>query len=174
MINVLRTKNSTLHSKLFFAFLNFKWIKNRFPTCQALNPYLRHVGNVMKRHLWTKNPKSYFWFWWRHTLIKCFYFMLIWNLLSSTNCTPLGLITWRHYPEISCDEHKCTWKPGNMVERHLWTKNPHLFFTRIIFAELFNPYCQISGIWARPFTWKTHPSKNYEYLFSFFKTRVVS
>ena len=69
--------------------------------------------------------------------MEIFYFMLIWNLLSSTNCSPLGLITWRHYPEISCDEHKCTWKPGNMVERHLWTKNPQLFFTRKIFAELF-------------------------------------
>ena len=106
--------------------------------CQkALNPYLRHFGNVRERHLWTKNPQSHFWFWWRHTSIKIFYFMLIWNLLSSTNCTPLGLITWRHYPEISCDEHKCTRKPGNMVERHLWTKNPLLFFTRKIFAELF-------------------------------------
>ena len=41
-------------------------------------------------------------------------------------------------------------------------------------ATSLNPYWQISGIWARPFTWKTHPSKNYEYLFSFFKTRVVS
>ena len=58
---------------------------------------------------------------------KNFYFILIWNLLSSTNCMPLGLITWRHHPEISCDEHKCTWKPGNMVERHLWTKHPQLF-----------------------------------------------
>ena len=37
-----------------------------------------------------------------------------------------------------------------------------------------DPYCQISGIWARPFTWKTHPSKNYGYLFSNFKTRDVS
>ena len=100
------------------------------------NPYLRHFGNVMERHFWTKNPQSHFWFWWRHTSIQIFYFMLIWNLLSSTNCTPLGLITWRHYPEISCDEHKCTRKPGNMVERHLWTKNPPLFFTRKNFAEL--------------------------------------
>ena len=37
-----------------------------------------------------------------------------------------------------------------------------------------NPYWQISGKFLRPFYWKTHPSKNYEYLFSFFKTRVVS
>ena len=84
----------------------------------------------MERHLWTKNPQSHFWFWWRHTSIEIFSFMWIWNLLSSTNCRPLGLITWRHHPEISCDEHKCTWKPGNMVERHLWTKNPQLFFIR--------------------------------------------
>ena len=92
----------------------------------TLNPYLRHFGNVMERHLWTKNPQSHLWFWWRHTSIKIFYFMLIWNLLSSTNCTPLGLITWRHHPEISRDEHKRTQKPGNMVERHLWTKSPHM------------------------------------------------
>ena len=104
---------------------------------RAFNPYLRHFGNVVERLLWTKNPQLHFRFWWRHPSMKIFYFMLIWNLLSSTNCTPLGLITWRHYPEISCDEHKCTWKPGNMVERHLWTKNPQLFFTRIIYAELF-------------------------------------
>jgi len=70
----------------------------------SLNPYLRHFGNVMERHLWTKNPQSHFWFWWRHTSINFFYFMLIWNLLSSTNCTPLGLITWHHHVEISCDK----------------------------------------------------------------------
>ena len=91
-----------------------------------LNPYLRDFGNVMERHLWTKNPQTIFWFWWRHTSIKFFYFMLIWNHMSSPNYTPLGLITWRHHPEISRDEHKCTRKPGNMVERHLWTKNPHM------------------------------------------------
>ena len=27
-----------------------------------INPYLRHFGNVMERHLWTKNPQSHFWF----------------------------------------------------------------------------------------------------------------
>ena len=95
-----------------------------------LNPYLRHFGNVMERHLWTKNPQSHFWFWWRHTWIKFFDFMLIWNLLIGTNCMPLSLITWRHYSEISYDEHKCTRKPGNMVERHSWTKNPQLFFSK--------------------------------------------
>ena len=26
----------------------------------TFNPYLRHFGNVMKRHLWTKNPQSHF------------------------------------------------------------------------------------------------------------------
>ena len=31
----------------------------------------------------------------------------------------------------------------------------------------FNPYWQISGTFLRPFYWKTHPSKNPEYLFSF-------
>ena len=28
----------------------------------TLNPYLRLFGNVMERHLWTKNPQSHFWF----------------------------------------------------------------------------------------------------------------
>ena len=28
----------------------------------SINPYLRHFGNVMERHLWTKNPQSHFWF----------------------------------------------------------------------------------------------------------------
>ena len=131
-LNKISKKINYKYNKIFVT----KMISNvgQFLT---LNPYLRHFGNVMERHLWTKNPQSHFWFWWRHTWIKFFYFMLIWNLLSRTNCMPLGLITWRHYPEISCDEHKCTWKPGNMVERHLWTKNPQLFFTRKIFAELF-------------------------------------
>ena len=32
-----------------------------------------------------------------------------------------------------------------------------------------NLYWQISGKFLRPFYWKTHPSKNHEYLFSFFK-----
>ena len=32
-----------------------------------------------------------------------------------------------------------------------------------------NPYWQIFGKFLRPFYWKTHPSKNQEYLFSFFK-----
>ena len=39
---------------------------------------------------------------------------------------------------------------------------------------IFNPYLQISGTFLRPFYWKTHPSKNHEYLFSFLKNRVVS
>ena len=39
---------------------------------------------------------------------------------------------------------------------------------------LVNPYWQISGTFLRPFYWKIHPSKNHEYLFSFFKNRVVS
>ena len=38
----------------------------------------------------------------------------------------------------------------------------------------FNPYWQISGASHRPFYWKTHPSKNPEYLFSFLKKRVVT
>ena len=37
-----------------------------------------------------------------------------------------------------------------------------------------NPYLQISGTFLRPFYWKTHPSKNPEYLFSFLKNRVVT
>ena len=57
---------------------------------------------------------------------------------------------------------------------------------RVIDADsaitFFNPYWQIlenhpenfskfqfSGWWARPYHWKTHPSKFYEYLFSFCK-----
>ena len=27
-----------------------------------LNPYLEHFGDVVERHLWTKNPQSYFYF----------------------------------------------------------------------------------------------------------------
>ena len=27
---------------------------------RTTNPYLRHFGNVMERHLWTKNPQSHF------------------------------------------------------------------------------------------------------------------
>ena len=80
----------------------------------------------MERHLWTKNPQTHFWFWWRHTSIKFFYCMFIWNHMSSPNYTPLGLITWRHHSEISRDEYKCTRNPGNMVECHLWTKKPHV------------------------------------------------
>ena len=26
----------------------------------TVNPYLRHFGNVMERHLWTKNPPLFF------------------------------------------------------------------------------------------------------------------
>ena len=37
-----------------------------------------------------------------------------------------------------------------------------------------NPDLQISGKFVRPFYWETHPSKNHEYLFSFFKKPVVS
>ena len=157
IITIIFIKKITIIVEIFRVVCHFVWnfcqvnqflkssevtcIREMFITLQilnnVLNPYLRHFGNVMERYLWTKNPQSHYWFWWRHMSIKNFYFMLIWNLLSCTNCTPLGLITWRHYPEISCDEHKCTWKPENMVERHLWTKNPQLFFTRIIFTELF-------------------------------------
>ena len=100
----------------------------RVSTKLVLNPYLRDFGNVMERHLWTKNPQTHFWFWWRHTSINFFYCMFILNHMSSPNYTPLGLITWRHHSEISRDEYKCTRNPGNMVERHLWTKNPHNFF----------------------------------------------
>ena len=92
---------------------------------------------VARTYIWPNFIEFHRTYVWRHTSIKSFYFLLIWNLLSSTNCTSLGLITWRHHPEISCDEQKCTWKPGNMVERHSWTKNPPLFSTRKIFAELF-------------------------------------
>ena len=35
------------------------------------------------------------------------------------------------------------------------------------FIAFLNPYWQISGTFLRPFYWKTHPSKNHEYLFSF-------
>ena len=34
-------------------------------------------------------------------------------------------------------------------------------------SDELNPYWQISGTFLRPFYWKTHPSKNYEHLFSF-------
>ena len=27
-----------------------------------INPYLEHFGDVVERHLWTKNPQSYFYF----------------------------------------------------------------------------------------------------------------
>ena len=40
-------------------------------------------------------------------------------------------------------------------------------FLTLLFCFL-HPFCQISGKWAGPFTWKTHPSKNNENLFSFF------
>ena len=34
----------------------------RDTTRNAINPYLRDFGNVMERHLWTKNPQTHFWF----------------------------------------------------------------------------------------------------------------
>ena len=32
---------------------------------------------------------------------------------------------------------------GNVMERHLWTRNPQLFFTRIIYAELRKKSAQV-------------------------------
>ena len=93
----------------------------------AFNPYLKHFGDVVERHLWKKNPQSHFYFWWRHTSMKIFNFMIIWDDGSSTIYTPLGLITWRHHLEISHDKQKFTRNPGYMVERHLWKKNPHAY-----------------------------------------------
>ena len=28
----------------------------------VVNPYLEHFGDFVERHLWTKNPQSYFYF----------------------------------------------------------------------------------------------------------------
>ena len=108
-------------SAKFLNFGNLLWFAFNW-----VNPYLEHFGDVVERHLLTKNPQSYFYFWWRHTSTKIFNFMIIWDHGSSTIYTSLGLITWRHHLEISRDQQKFIKKPGYMVERHLWTKNPHL------------------------------------------------
>ena len=108
------------------SFLAFRQITNHCRKIQ-FNPYLEHFGDVVERHLWIKNPQSYFYFWWRHTSTKIFNFMIIWDHGSSTIYTSLGLITWRHHLEISRDQQKFIKNPGYMVERHLWTKNPHAF-----------------------------------------------
>ena len=50
------------------------------------------------------------------------------------------------------------------VDRKLDTRSCYVELHR--FGEL-NPYWQISGTFLRPFYWKTHPSKNPGYLFSF-------
>ena len=55
--------------------------------------------------------------------------MIIWDHGSSTIYTSLGLITWRHHLEISRDQQKFIKKPGYMVERRLWTKNPQQIAT---------------------------------------------
>ena len=43
-----------------------------------------------------------------------------------------------------------------------------IFLDEPMVGGFLNPYWQISGKFLRPFYWKTHPSKNHEYLFSFF------
>ena len=62
----------------------------------------------------------------------------------------------------------CTKKLG--VERPTYTNLNRLIaqvVSSITGELLLNPYLQISGTFLRPFYWKTHPSKNPEYLFSF-------
>ena len=46
---------------------SLKWFLNL--SIWAFNPYLRHFGNAMESHLWTKNPQPHFWFWWRHLVL---------------------------------------------------------------------------------------------------------
>jgi len=68
---------------------------------RILNPYLGDFGNVRERHFWTKNPELLFRFWWRHTWLIFFSFIIILNYVSNANYTPpgkirssLGDITW--------------------------------------------------------------------------------
>ena len=94
---------------------------------RSFNPYLGHFGNVMKRLLWTENPHLIFKHWSRDTSTKIFNSMTIWNYKSDTTYISFCVITWRDLSEISRDKWKIIEKPGNIVERPLWTENPHVY-----------------------------------------------
>ena len=79
----------------------------------------------------------------------------------------------------------CQWSVGSLNETQLKMKiifceisevSSGLALNDLIGIDNFyiNPYWQISGTFLRPFYWKTHPSKNHEYPYSFLKNRVVT
>ena len=70
----------------------------------------------------------------------------------------------RKYPEpIFACPRNCSNK-CNVHDRDKKSK----FYNFISSKSISSPYWQICGKFLRPFYWKTHPSKNHEYLFSFF------
>ena len=75
---------------------SFNSVKAENSQCEGLNPYLGDFGNVREGHFWTKNPESLYRFWWRHTWLIFFSFIIILNYVSNANYTPPGKITWRH------------------------------------------------------------------------------
>ena len=127
----------------------------------SINPYWQHFGTITECHFRKQNPENFF-------LVTILVTSYIEHLKSSYHISKQQGVFYlyqKYFKHVTSSSAEICL--GFCFRKWRSVKNPIFGFCFRDLPIWVNPYWQISGSFLRPFYWKTHPSKNHEYLFSF-------